>query len=77
MDEFFDNKRAPEASRVEGFSIELIRRYGIRTAELGNYSMGYDLKTPEQKAEGLQCRPLPPSTAATDAGAHGLCASPP
>ena len=32
-------------------SLELIRRYGIRTAELGNYSMEYDLKTPEQKAE--------------------------
>ena len=51
MDEFFDNKRAPESFAGQGFSIELIRRYGIRTAELGNYSMEYDLKTPEQKAE--------------------------
>ena len=47
MDEFFDNKRAPESFAGQGFSIELIRRYGIRTAELGNYSIDYDLKTPE------------------------------
>lgn len=48
MDEFFDNKRGPETFAGQGFSVELIRRYGIRTAELGNYSMEYDLKTPEQ-----------------------------
>ena len=35
----------------EGFSLELIRRYGIRVSELGDYSMEYDLKTPEQQAE--------------------------
>ncbi len=29
-----DNKRAPESFAGQGFSIELIRRYGIRTAEL-------------------------------------------
>ena len=51
MDEFFDNKRGPETFAGQGFSVELIRRYGIRTAELGNYSMEYDLKTPEQQAE--------------------------
>ena len=51
MDEFFDNKRAPETFAGQGFSVELIRRYGIRTAELGNYSMEYDLKTPEQQKE--------------------------
>jgi len=51
MDEFFDNKRPPESFAGQGFSIELIRRYGIRTAELGNYSMEYDLKTPEQQQE--------------------------
>ena len=51
MDEFFDNKRSPETFAGQGFSVELIRRYGIRTAELGNYSMEYDLKTPEQQAE--------------------------
>ena len=42
------------ASRVAdgtGFSLELIRRYGIRVSELGDFSMEYDLKTPEQQAE--------------------------
>ena len=28
-----------------------MRRYGIRVSELGDYSMEYDLKTPEQQAE--------------------------
>lgn len=51
MDEFFDDKRTPEQFAGEGFAIELVRRYGIRISELGNYSMEYDLKTPEQKAE--------------------------
>ena len=51
MDEFFDDKRGPETFAGQGFSVELIRRYGIRTAELGNYSMEYDLKTPEQQKE--------------------------
>lgn len=51
MDEFFDNKREHEKFAGQGFSLELIRRYGIRTAELGDYSMEYDLKTPEQQAE--------------------------
>lgn len=51
MTEFFDNKRAHETFAGQGFSIELIRRYGIRTAELGDYSMEYDLKTPEQQEE--------------------------
>lgn len=51
MDEFFDNKRGPLTFAGQGFSVELIRRYGIRTAELGNYSMEYDLKTPEQQKE--------------------------
>ena len=51
MDEFFDHKREHEKFAGQGFSIELIRRYGIRTAELGDYSMEYDLKTPEQQAE--------------------------
>ena len=31
--------------------LKLIRRYGIRVSELGDYSMEYDLKTPEQQAE--------------------------
>ena len=38
-------------SAGEGFSLELIRRYGIRGSELGDYSMEYDLKTSEQQAE--------------------------
>lgn len=51
MDEFFDGKRGHESFAGEGFSLELIRRYGIRVSELGDYSMEYDLKTPEQQAE--------------------------
>ena len=51
MTEFFDNKRGHETFAGQGFSIELIRRYGIRTSELGDYSMEYDQKTPEQQAE--------------------------
>jgi len=51
MDEFFDHKRSHESFAGEGFSLELIRRYGIRVSELGDYSMEYDLKTPEQQAE--------------------------
>ncbi|MBQ6662212.1 MAG: tryptophanase [Firmicutes bacterium] len=51
MTEFFDGKRDHEKFAGQGFSVELIRRYGIRTAELGDYSMEYDLKTPEQQEE--------------------------
>lgn len=51
MDEFFDNKREHEKFAGQGFSLELIRRYGIRVSELGDYSMEYDLKTPEQQKE--------------------------
>lgn len=51
MTEFFDGKRGHETFAGQGFSIELIRRYGIRTSELGDYSMEYDLKTPEQQEE--------------------------
>ena len=51
MDEFFDGKRGHETFAGEGFSLELIRRYGIRVSELGDYSMEYDLKTPEQQSE--------------------------
>ena len=49
MDEFFDGKRGITASLVGAG--RLIRRYGIRVSELGDYSMEYDLKTPEQQAE--------------------------
>ena len=51
MTEFFDGKRGHETFAGQGFSMELIRRYGIRTSELGDYSMEYDLKTPEQQEE--------------------------
>ena len=51
MDEFFDGKRGHDTFAGEGFSLELIRRYGIRVSELGDFSMEYDLKTPEQQAE--------------------------
>ena len=51
MDEFFDNKRDHHKFAGQGFSVELIRRYGIRVSELGDYSMEYDLKTPEQQEE--------------------------
>lgn len=51
MDKFFDGKRGHDSFAGEGFSLELIRRYGIRVSELGDYSMEYDLKTPEQQAE--------------------------
>ena len=51
MDEFFDHKRGHDSFAGQGFAIELIRRYGIRVSELGDYSMEYDLKTPEQQKE--------------------------
>ena len=51
MTDFFDGKRGHETFAGQGFSVELIRRYGIRVAELGDYSMEYDLKTPEQQEE--------------------------
>ena len=39
MDTFFEGKRGYETFAGEGFALELIRRYGIRVAELGDYSM--------------------------------------
>ncbi len=51
MDTFFDGKKGHETFAGQGFALELIRRYGIRVSELGDYSMEYDLKTPEQKEE--------------------------
>ncbi len=51
MTDFFDGKRGHETFAGQGFSVELIRRYGIRVSELGDYSMEYDRKTPEQQAE--------------------------
>jgi tryptophanase len=51
MDRFFDNTRHPCDFAGEGFSVELVRRYGIRISELGYYAMEYDQKSPEQQAE--------------------------
>lgn len=51
VDRFFDNKRGHDTFCGTGLSLELIRRYGIRVSELGDFSMEYDLKTPEQQAE--------------------------
>ena len=51
MTQFFDGKRGHDTFAGQGFSLELIRRYGIRVSELGDYSMEYDLKTPEQQEE--------------------------
>lgn len=51
MDKFFDYKRERDKFAGQGFSLELIRRYGIRISELGDYSMEYDNKTPEQQKE--------------------------
>ncbi len=51
VDRFFGYKRGHESFAGEGLSLELIHRYGIRVSELGDYSMEYDLKSPEQQAE--------------------------
>ena len=49
MDEFFDGKRGHDTFAGEGFSLELIRRYGIRTSELGCFSIVLE-KIPAQLA---------------------------
>ena len=38
MDEFFDGKRDHTKFAGEGFSLELIRRYGIRVSEPVSYT---------------------------------------
>lgn len=53
MKRFFDNKRRPEDFAAVGFSVELLRRYGIRISELGYFAFEYDKKSPEQQAEIL------------------------
>ncbi len=64
MDEFFDGKRGHETFAARASLWSVIRRYGIRVSELGDYSMEYDLKTPEQQAEVCKWCALP-STAAS------------
>lgn len=51
VDRFFNNKRGHESFAGQALSLEMIHRYGIRCSELGDFSMEYDLKTPEQQAE--------------------------
>ena len=51
VDKFFDYKRGHESFAGQALSLEMIHRYGIRCSELGDFSMEYDLKTPEQQAE--------------------------
>ena len=48
---FLNNKRGHHTFAGQGIALELIRRYGIRVAELGDYYMEYDLKNDEQKEE--------------------------
>ena len=55
---------ATTPSLARASRLELIRRYGIRVSELGDYSMEYDLKTPEQQAEAVLTSSASPSTAA-------------
>ena len=51
MDKFFNYKRGHESFAGQALSLEMIHRYGIRCSELGDFSMEYDLKTPEQQKE--------------------------
>lgn len=51
VDKFFNYKRGHESFAGQALSLEMIHRYGIRCSELGDFSMEYDLKTPEQQAE--------------------------
>jgi tryptophanase len=50
MDKFFKDLDArTEDFRGVGFTIELLRNYGIRAAELGPFAFEFDKKTPEQQ----------------------------
>ena len=51
VDRFFDYKRNHESFAGQALSLEMVHRYGIRCSELGDFSMEYDLKTPEQQKE--------------------------
>lgn len=51
VDRFFNYKRGHESFAGQALSLEMIHRYGIRCSELGDFSMEYDLKTPEQQKE--------------------------
>ncbi|MFX1278443.1 MAG: tryptophanase [Promethearchaeota archaeon] len=50
MDKFFEGLESKlDDFKGVGFTIELIRHYGIRAAELGPFAFEWDKKTPEQK----------------------------
>ena len=49
MDKFFDGKAKPEDFKGVGFTLELIRQYGIRGCELGNFSFDWDKKDEEAR----------------------------
>ncbi len=50
IDKFFEGMDSSlDDFRGVGFTIELIRHYGIRAAELGPFAFEWDKKTPEQK----------------------------
>jgi tryptophanase len=53
MNRFFDGKRRPDEFASVGFSVELLRRYGIRGGDLGYFAFEWDKKPPEQQAEIL------------------------
>lgn len=53
MDRFFEGKRKPFEFAGVGFTVELLRRYGIRACELGYFAFEWDRKTPEEQAEIL------------------------
>lgn len=48
---FFGCNRKPEDFASVGFTLELIKDYGIRAAEAGPFCWAYDLKTPEERAQ--------------------------
>ncbi|MFX1374290.1 MAG: tryptophanase [Promethearchaeota archaeon] len=50
MDKFFEGMESKiEDFKGVGFTLELIRHYGIRAAELGPFAFEWDKKTPEQQ----------------------------
>lgn len=48
---FFGCNRKPEDFASVGFTLELIKDYGIRAAEAGPFGWAYDLKPAEERAK--------------------------
>ena len=46
MDRFFEGKRRPEEFAGVGFTVELLRRYGIRACELGYFAFEWEKEEP-------------------------------